>query len=249
MVTLLVPSLGIRVEPGGRYVEQLLSGLRFIRGNRLIRTLVIAVAVTNFIDAPLTVAFPVFARDVYDSATALGLMFAATGAGALIGTFIYGGVGRRFSRRRTYIFCFIAASAAFGSLVALPPLAVTVAILVLGGAFAAPLNPVLDTVFQERVPPELRGRVFGAITALAWIAMPLGALVGGALLELLGLRATLAIVAVSYLVATVSMLFIPALHEMDRWSVVGDRFVPYGLRASGRESSVRDQKPSSSTDG
>lgn len=31
----------------------------------------------------------------------------------------------------------------------------------------------------ERIPADMRGRVFGAITAGAWLAMPLGILLGG----------------------------------------------------------------------
>jgi MFS family permease len=87
------------------------------------------------------------------------------------------------------------------------------------GVVAAPLNPVLDTVFQERVPAGYRGRVFGTITAIAWMAMPLGMLAGGYLLDRLGLRPTLAIVAACYLTATVSMLFSATLHEMDRTAI------------------------------
>src|SRR6266542_1538612 len=38
----------------------------------------------------------------------------------------------------------------------------------------------------ERIPPSVRGRVFGAITAGAWLAMPLGMLLGGVLTETRG---------------------------------------------------------------
>lgn len=156
------------------------------------------------------------ADERYGSAAALGLIWAANGAGSLIGTFIYGAVGRRYSRRRTFIFCFIAAAAGLWVLVLLPPLVVTVLVLVGGGIAAAPLNPVLDTVFQERIPADFRGRVFGTITAIAWVAMPLGMLAGGFLLDTIGLQPTIGIIAACYLVATISMLFSRALHEMDQ---------------------------------
>jgi MFS family permease len=216
IVALCVPTLHLVAEMVDPYFRQIADGVRFVRRNRLIRVLVLWVAVTNAIDAPLLVVFPVLADERYGSAAALGLIWAANGAGSLVGTFIYGAFGHRHSRRRTFIFCFIAAAAGLWVLVLLPPLPVTLLALVCGGMAAAPLNPVLDTVFQERVPAHLRGRVFGTISAIAWVAMPLGMLAGGFLLDRLGLRLTISMIAACYVVATVSMLFSRTLHEMDR---------------------------------
>jgi len=61
----------------------------------------------------------------------------------------------------------------------------------------------------------MRGRVFGALTAAAFIAIPLGALVAGPLLVGVGLRGTLLTVGGCYLIATLSMLITPSLREMD----------------------------------
>jgi MFS family permease len=215
VVALCVPTLHLSTESDEPYLRQIADGIRFIRRDRLVRVLVIAVAVTNAIDAPLAVAFPVYADQVYGSATALGLIIGASGAGALVGTFIYGAIGHRLSRRRTFIVCFIGAALLLAVFVPLPPLPVVIAASAGIGIVAAPLNPVLDTVFQERVPAQLRGRVFGTITATAWVAMPLGVLIGGYLLDRIGLRPTLTLIAACYLIATVSMLFSRTLHEMD----------------------------------
>jgi predicted MFS family arabinose efflux permease len=216
IVTLCIPTVQVAAETDDPYLRQIADGIRFIRRNRLIRVLVIAVAVTNAIDAPLAVALPVFANEVYGNATALGLLIAASGAGALVGTFIYGWAGHRLARRRTFILGFIVAALTIWVMVLLPPLTVAVPAMFVGGIAAAPLNPILDTVFQERVPGHLRGRVFGTITATAWVAMPLGMLLGGVLLDRLGLQTSFAIIAAVYLIATVSMLFSRTLHEMDR---------------------------------
>jgi len=51
---------------------------------------------------------------------------------------------------------------------------------------------------QERTPKELRGRVRGALISLAMVAMPLGMLLAGYLLELTGLRIILISVAAAY---------------------------------------------------
>ena len=85
-------------------------------------------------------------------------------------------------------------------------LRVAIAIQAIGGLAAGPLNPILGALEYERIPADMRGRVFGALTAAAYIAMPLGALVAGPLLAGLGLRGTLLTAGGCYLTATLSML-------------------------------------------
>jgi heme/copper-type cytochrome/quinol oxidase subunit 4 len=62
----------------------------------------------------------------------------------------------------------------------------------------------------------VRGRVIGALWALALAATPLGVVLTGYLLEAVGLRPILIGVAVGYLVVTLSMFLNPALREMER---------------------------------
>jgi MFS family permease len=62
----------------------------------------------------------------------------------------------------------------------------------------------------------MRGRVFGTITAIAFVAIPLGMALAGFLVEWAGLRATLAFIAAGYLLTTISLLVIPAFRDMER---------------------------------
>jgi MFS family permease len=62
----------------------------------------------------------------------------------------------------------------------------------------------------------MRGRVFGTITAGAWVAMPLSLLVGGILTEKYGLNPVLLVIGCVYLATTVSMAIIPSMREMDK---------------------------------
>jgi MFS family permease len=81
---------------------------------------------------------------------------------------------------------------------------------------AGPLNPIIGAVEFERVPPDMRGRVFGAIQAGAWIAMPLGMLLGGILTDRFGTLVMLIGLGITYFITTLSMAFIPAMKEMNR---------------------------------
>jgi MFS family permease len=81
---------------------------------------------------------------------------------------------------------------------------------------AGPINPILMTIRQERVPEAIRARVFGTFTSLAWIAIPLGQLAGGFTVEAIGPRVTLAGAGVCFLLVTISMQLNPALRGMNR---------------------------------
>lgn len=121
----------------------------------------------------------------------------------------------RFPRRTIFITGFVIAGTAPLFLATFPPLPLAVAIQAVAGVAAGPLNPILGAVEYERIPAGMRGRVFGAMTAAAWGAMPLGALLAGPLVVGLGLRGTLLAVGGCNLAATLSMLFSPTLREMD----------------------------------
>jgi len=216
LFALAVPA-GIRQPaPRSRYIEQLKEGLRFVRGDRLILTIVLTVAILNFLDTPLfAVILPVYARQVYGEATRLGVMISAFGAGAMLGALAYGAFGRSLPRRLPYIITFILVSLPLWVLAFLPPYPVVIFALFFTGLVGGPISPLLMTVIQERIPAELRGRVFGTITAVALIVTPLGMVLAGFAVEQLSLTVTLIILAASYLLVTGGQFFNPALREMD----------------------------------
>ena len=202
---------------GGGYSAELLDGLRFIRGDRLIFSIVIVAVILNFLDSPIfLVVLPVYADATFGSAVVLGIMFAGFGAGSLVSTLLFSAMGHRLPRRSTLIVCWVVVGLPFWILATTPSLPVTVAALAVTGLAAGPLNPIIFTVVQERTPEHVRGRVIGALWALALAATPLGVVLTGYLLEAVGLRPILIGVAVGYLVVTLSMFLNPALREMER---------------------------------
>lgn len=217
MVAFLIP-VSQTITPSGkqRYFSQLAEGLRFLRRDRLLLVIIGSVMITNFLDAAKwAVILPVYARDVYNSAVALGLMIGLSGGGAILGAFIYGMIGYNYSRRWIFITAFIAVSLPTFVLAAVPPLPVVLLAQFIAGIASGPINPILSTVEYERIPSNMRGRVFGTITAGAWLAMPLGVLLGGIAVEGVGLVSTLLVVGSCYLLTTVSLAFFPVLKSMD----------------------------------
>ena len=203
-------------EERGRFFAELAEGLRFIWDQRLTRALVAMVLLTNLIEAPGSVVLTVFAQEEYDSATALGLMLGVLGGAALAGALVYSAIGHRLPRRRTFLFCFAFVPVGYLVLATQPSLPVALLALGVAGLAAGPINPLLFTVQTEIVPSHLRGRVFGAVRAGAWAAIPLGILLGSASVALAGVAVTFLAMGVLLAAVVGYAYFNPAFREMDR---------------------------------
>jgi len=199
LVALVVPRQGgVEGERAG-YLKELAEGLRFLLAEPLVRTIALIVMLTNFVDAPIfSLVLPVYARENLDGARDLGLALGVFGAAALTGALVFGVVGAQLPRRAVFLCSFAVLTVMWWLLALQPALLATLVILGVAGLAAGPINPVIMTAEQERVPEELRGRVFGVTTALAFVAIPLGMLVYGVALEQFGLGETLVASALFY---------------------------------------------------
>lgn len=201
----------------GSYFSELLDGLSFLRRDRLILMIVLIVMITNFLDAAFGgVILPVYIKQEFGSALNLGLIIAANGGGAVLGALIFGVIGHRLPRHATFVSMFVFVGLQFWIFALYPPLPVLLAATFITSVGAGPLNPIIDAVSYERIPAGMRGRVFGTIKAGAWVAMPLGMLLGGLLTELFGVQPLLITLGLTYLITTLSMAVIPAMRGLDR---------------------------------
>lgn len=199
----------------GRYGAELVEGFAFIWRHPLYRAVVATILVTNFLDAPIGVVLPVFSREAFGGAEELGLMWGVFGGSALLGSLAFSAIGHRLPRRLTFVCCFFVWASDYLVLATLPPLPLTLAALAIGGFAVGPINPLLGTLQYKLVPAELRGRVFGAVTAGAWAAIPAGVLLGGAVVELVGVRSTLFGIGALYVAVTGYGFLNPAFRAMD----------------------------------
>ena len=97
----------------------------------------------------------------------------------MIGSFSYGWLSARMSKHRIVVLVMFAVTAAIIPMAFLPPLPVFVAAGFLLGLGWGPMNPLLNSLVQTRVPAHVQGRVYGVQTALFYAAPPLGLLLAG----------------------------------------------------------------------
>jgi MFS family permease len=203
-------------EQRASYFAEVLEGLRFIRRDAVLFPLVLTAALAGMLAEPVwSVIMPVYAREVYGSAVDLGIIVSALAAGSLVGNLVYIALGHRLPRRSLIIVAFACRVAVYWIFVPFPPLLVIAASVAAGAVVFEPLNPLLVTIFQERVPAELRGRVFGVLGALSTSVRPLGFLTYGLLIDQIGLRETVIVLACVNMVVPLILLSLPALHKLQ----------------------------------
>lgn len=199
------------------YFAELGEGVRFIWRDAVILTIIIVVMITNLLDnANFAVVEPAYIMQTYHSAVPLGLLVAAMGGMAFIGTVIFGTIGHRFPRRLTFGICFTIGGALRFWFLLIPNFPIVLAWFAIAGLAIGPINSLLDTVLQERTPPGILARVLGALSAGVMAGIPLGTFASGFVVTWIGLRATLIVMGAIYLLATLSILVNPALKKMEK---------------------------------
>jgi hypothetical protein len=88
-------------------------------------------------------------------------------------------------------------------------------VLAQGGVIGGGLNPMLVTIRHQRIPAQLRGRVFSTFSAIASGAQPLGMALGGASVDTIGLVGTVLILAALSRLVGVGLIFVLVLRELD----------------------------------
>src|SRR5918995_3063027 len=124
-----------------RYAGEVAEGYRFIRRDGLLLWLMVTFSLNGLLAEPLyAVVLPVYANEVFGNALDLGLIFAALGAGSLVGNLVYALVGPRLPRSVVVIGGFAVRALAFWVLVSIPPWWVIAAAIFISAALFEPIN-------------------------------------------------------------------------------------------------------------
>lgn len=166
------------------------AGLRWLSGHRLLRIVVVMLAVSGFCSRLGTGAFVLFAtQTLHVSVRGYGLLLAAGAVGSVIGGLVNPALARRHGPVPLLVLATCIGSAQAVGIGLAPNALVLGAAMACGGFSTTLWNVVTVSLRQREVPAELFGRVNSVYRMLGWGTRPLGALVGGFLAEAAGLRA------------------------------------------------------------
>lgn len=184
-------------------LRQFREGLRFMRSDEILYILVIAAAISAFIQ-PYQSMMPVFARELGVGTVALGAMSAAPGIGALVGSLTVATLGGVQQKGRLLLAGAVMVAAMLLAFTASPSLYVALPVLVVLGLSNAFFMTMNNTIVLMRVPDHLRGRVI-SLMIVAWGLAPLGATLVGVLAGLSNVRIAEAAFAIAALAIIVTV--------------------------------------------
>ena len=167
---------------GQRVLAQFVEGLSFVAHNFVFSCLIALALFNSLFAMSYLTLLPIFA-DAYFHAgsTGYGLLNAAHGTGALVGSLTVATIAHLILRKGTALL--VGAACVGGLLIVFsfsPGMGLALPVLVLVGFCNTFYLMQVSTFLQQKVPDHLRGRVM-SLYSLCWNLLPLGGLLAGAL--------------------------------------------------------------------
>jgi MFS family permease len=199
----------------GSVWRDVLEGLHVIGRDPVLRTLIVGMGLQSFFGNFIGTLYAFYAvRDLGLTPGVLGILIAAGGVGALVGTLLAQWGPSRFGLGRTLTGSLLVGSIvnlliplASGPTIVAAALLITVQLINDGAMAVYLINEI--SLRQLRVPGRLLGRTNASMGFLSQGIAPLGALVAGALATCIGTRPTLWLAVLGILVTSVWMVFSP----------------------------------------
>jgi Na+/melibiose symporter-like transporter len=207
------PSRSEKPPPG--IVHAIAEGLRFVFGEPLLRTLTSSYATLVFFNSVLEAVFILYlTTEVGISPLLLGIIFAISSMGFVLGALLAAGITRRVG---IGVILLITPIIIGGSdlLIPLAGLIPHLAFPLVGLAqflfgLARPVQSINQVSLRQAITPErLQGRMNATVNFVVFGLPTLGALLGGMLGQSLGLSETIVIAAIGEILACVWIVFSP----------------------------------------
>jgi len=202
--------------PQPHMVREIAEGLRFSWHNPILRAMVLRTATASFFLGFGSMYVLLAIRELGLNTAQLGVVIAVGGAGSLLGSLAAESLVRRFGFNR--IFLASAALPTFGMMLpalAYGPVWICAGVLMVAQIFdiAWPVyNITRMTARQAITPAPILGRTNSAMHLIYHGLLPLGALTGGALAEIAGVRAAMLTGGLGFLLSTLWLFFSPLRH-------------------------------------
>ncbi|MBQ1056788.1 MFS transporter [Micromonospora sp. C32] len=207
---LVRPHAQAQPAPREPYLRALRGGFAYLRTDRTLMIMLIVVSVSNmFANASVAVWIPLWVNQVLGDPAGFGLLLGVFSAGALLGNVLFTMFGTRLPAGATFALGLTLSGAPRLLALALSDdLVVVLVVTFLSGIGIAAVNPLLGASLYQRVPGELQTRVLGISGSVAFLGLPVGALLGGWSVALLDLTPALLVMSVVCLVLTIGPLLL-----------------------------------------
>jgi len=166
-------------EAGGMW-PQLVTGLRFVAGNRVVFALAAAVVVATLGSGALNTLDVFFVTEnLHVSAHWYGTLGMAEGIGALLGALSAGWLCARYADVRVFVGGMLAAGLLLVAYSRAQSLWPAVVLLALAGLASSWVNTAISPILYREVPRALLGRVISVVNPIQQVASMFSAIVSG----------------------------------------------------------------------
>lgn len=219
--TIVVPPVARRVGEEIRrtsFAEEFRDGWRFLRRETVLLANTLQATVAQFTLGIVIALTPVYVTQALgatrlESPAYYGFLETGIGIGNLVGGFVIGLVGGRIARGKTVIVGYAVAGACIALLGVTGQLAIAFGLMTGIGVANMVFVIPSQTLFQERTPAELLGRVVGFRFALVFGSMTLAMAVGGILGSVFGAAPVIGAFGLLTLVAGLAGLLVPTVRD------------------------------------
>ncbi|PMB02527.1 MFS transporter [Fischerella thermalis CCMEE 5273] len=197
-----------------KIMAQILEGIKFVAKSDIIRKLTISAMIFNFFTVLMEPIFILYvSRELGIPPIFIGIIFAMSGVGALLGAFIAGPMTKKLGVGPSIVTSLIIAGTAtlMIPMATLLPMYYSIALLIfvqiVDSSMVIVHNINQRSLRTSITPDNLMGRMNASIRFCIMGTVPLGAVIGGALGGWIGTLQTLIIGALGVLVAAVYLSF------------------------------------------
>jgi MFS family permease len=181
-------------RPPSRIIDDIREGIVFVAHHPILRSVILLFATTSAVLASIAAALTFrIVRDLDQGPAAFGLTLTGLGLGTLLGSLVATRLGHGTDVARVLVAAVFVIGVTTAGAAMIPSLPAIVALSALSGAGSAVLVVVYVSVRAANSPDALVGRIASTARVMALGLMPVGNLIGGALIDVVGGSATLAI--------------------------------------------------------
>ncbi|WP_241153003.1 MFS transporter [Neoactinobaculum massilliense] len=201
------------------FFTSVLAGFRLVWRNRGLRSIVGIAALINLPLAMQPLAMIAYYESTGRSPLEIGIYSASMGVGVLLGAPIAGRIADRWSIARLGISSLATLAVAFtGISLTYSSLPLSSLISCIGGLGLPAFNAALGGYTMAVTPDDRIGSVVAASGVPGMILMPLGALLGGILFDVIGVWATLTLVAILAAIPAALTIVLPSFRRLSTLS-------------------------------
>jgi MFS transporter, DHA3 family, macrolide efflux protein len=219
ILTVTIPPVArVTAEAGESVLAELRAGWRFLRRETVLLTNTAQAVVAQFgagilISVTLIYVDTALRNDQLATPTVYALMEAGLGLGNLVGGFVIGLLGPRLAKGRLVILGYAAYGACIVALGLTGNVAAALGLAVGNGIANMVFVIPSQTLFQQRTPGDMIGRVVGIRFSLVFASLSIAMAASGFLVNAFGVSTVLIAFGMSTALAGLAGLLVPALRD------------------------------------